>query len=63
MTKPRGYVEHDWQHWSLVYHRRLRKLMKLICAEGYEVHCDADSMPTKLVRAAALSSANDGAAR
>jgi hypothetical protein len=46
----RGGMEHDWQHWSLVYQRRLRKLKKLIAAQGYDIVSDEDGMPTALER-------------
>ena len=46
---PRGGMEFDWQHWSLVYQRRLRKLKKLICAKGYEIRSDEDGMPVELI--------------
>lgn len=47
---PRGGIQPDWQHWALVYQRRLRKLKKLICAEGYDIHSDENGMPTEVVK-------------
>jgi len=47
---PRGGMEPDWQHWALVYQRRLRKLKKLIAAQGYDIISDEDGMPTALER-------------
>ena len=47
---PRGGMTSDWQYWSLVYQRRLRKLKKLIAAQGYDIVSDEDGMPTALER-------------
>jgi len=47
---PRGGMTSDWEHWSLVYQRRLRKLKKLIAAQGYDIVSDEDGMPTALER-------------
>lgn len=45
---PRGGVEYNWQEWSLIYRRRLQKLTKLICKEGYAVRSDGDGMPYQI---------------
>jgi hypothetical protein len=52
-VRPRGYVEYDWQEWSIIYHRRLQRLKRLICKEGYSVWSDGDGMPSKLEKNAA----------
>lgn len=57
---PRGGVEYDWEHWSLVYLKRLRKLTKLICHEGYSVWSDSDGMAYKLERTTPVPSASRG---
>lgn len=51
--KPRGGVEYDWQEWSLLYRRRLQKLSRMICKEGYSISSDGNGMPYKLERGGA----------
>lgn len=50
LVQPRGGLNHDWQYWSLVYQRRLRRLKKLVCAQGYEIRSDESGMPIELIR-------------
>lgn len=45
---PRGGVEYDWWEWSVIYRRRLQKLKRLICKEGYAIRSDKDGMPFEL---------------
>lgn len=45
---PRGGIKHDWWATALLYQKQLRKLKKLICAEGYIINSDKTGMPTKL---------------
>lgn len=48
---PRGGMIYDWNDIALSYQRQLRKLKKLICAEGYTVNSDKDDMPYSVTNA------------
>ena len=49
LLQARGGMPTDWQYWSLIYQKRLRKLKKLICAQGYEIRSDESGMPIELI--------------
>jgi hypothetical protein len=52
-VQPRGGLKFDWWRESVLCYRRLRKLKKLICAQGYEIRSDESGMPTEIVKVSA----------